>query len=121
MTAAQAQRRIVAAVRYGKAQGRPAWLWLQRRAAKRQVVRTVPRKETPMAQAPDLAKAADIADAITKRNMDNLTAMLSIYEDAEKAAWFEGMVAGAYFAGQLEGRASSAGLALTSAQAPLTG
>ena len=57
-------------------------------------------------------KIADAADAITGKNLADLMAMLSIYDDAEKAAFMEGVIVGSFTAGQMAARAESAGMNL---------
>ncbi|MFH1558543.1 MAG: hypothetical protein ABII76_27405 [Pseudomonadota bacterium] len=53
-------------------------------------------------------KAADLADAITAQTMKAVAAMLSMYDDAEKAAYIEGALSGAFMMGRLTAYAESA-------------
>jgi len=53
-------------------------------------------------------KFADLADAITAQSMKAGMALLSMYDDAEKAAYVEGALMGVFMAGRLTAYAESA-------------
>lgn len=54
------------------------------------------------------AVAGQLADELTARHMAEKVALLSIYDVNEKAAFEEGLIAGAFQAGRLSGLAEGA-------------